>query len=100
MAAHMIFIREKMRDEEEYEIYKQTVGEAMQGHAFIPHVLYGKFEVLEGADAQGVVLLEFESMAKAKSFYNSPAYHEACKHRYLGCDYRVILAEGLDSPAA
>jgi uncharacterized protein (DUF1330 family) len=95
MAAYLIFTRERMRDEAEYEIYKEKARVAGQGHHFIPHVQYGKFEVLEGPDAQGVVVLEFASAAEAKAYYNSPAYIEARKYRQLGADYRVILVEGI-----
>ena len=94
MAAYMIFTRERMRDEAEYDIYKEQARAAGQGHTFIPHVLYGPCEVLEGPAVQGVVVLEFASVIEAKAYYNSPAYVEARKHRHLGSDYRVILVEG------
>ena len=97
MAAYLIFIREKMRDEAEYALYKQQAPGAMQGHSFRPHVLYGPCETLEGAEAQGVVVLEFASTDAAKAFYGSPAYQEACKHRHLGSDYRVLLTEGIEN---
>jgi hypothetical protein len=42
----MVFTRERMRDEEEYEIYKQKNRIAMQGHPIKAHALYGKYEVL------------------------------------------------------
>ncbi|MYL83391.1 DUF1330 domain-containing protein [Desulfovibrio aerotolerans] len=102
MAAYLIFIREKMRDATEYDRYKQLAPEAMQGHAFTPHVVYGPCETLEGPDAQGVVVLEFASREEARAFYCSPAYQEASRHRHLGCDYRVLLTEGREGepPAA
>ena len=95
MAAYLIFIREKMRDEAEYDLYKQKAPGAMQGHSFTPHVVYGDCETLEGAHAQGVVVLEFACAEEAKAFYSSPAYQEASRHRHLGCDYRVLLTEGI-----
>ena len=57
----MVFTRERMRDENEneYEIYKQKNRIAMEGHPIRARVLYGKHEVLEGAEVQGVVILEF-----------------------------------------
>ncbi|MHC1790387.1 DUF1330 domain-containing protein [Solidesulfovibrio sp.] len=95
MAAYLIFIREKMRDEAEYALYKQQAPGAMQGHTITPHAMYGPCETLEGAEAQGVVVLEFASAEEAKAFYGSPAYQKACKHRHLGSDYRVLLTEGI-----
>jgi uncharacterized protein (DUF1330 family) len=55
----------------------------------------GEFEVLEGDGAEGLVMLQFEDMAQAKAWYESPAYQDAKQHRLKGADYRVILAAGL-----
>ena len=95
MPAFMVFTRERMRDEKEYEIYKQKNRVAMQGHSIKKHVLYGKYKVLEGPEVQGVVILEFPSVADAEAYYDSPAYKEAREHRFKGADYRVIIVEGV-----
>jgi uncharacterized protein (DUF1330 family) len=95
MAAYLIFIRERMREETAYARYKESVPAAMQGHACTPHALYGPCETLEGPQAQGVVILEFATMEEARAFYDSPAYTEARAHRHLGCDYRVLLTQGV-----
>jgi uncharacterized protein (DUF1330 family) len=58
-------------------------------------VLYGKYEVLEGAEVQGVVILEFPTVADAKAYYDSPAYREAREHRFKAADYRVLIVEGV-----
>ncbi len=75
-----------------------TIGEsrsAAEGHPLKPLALYGKFEVLEGPAIEGAVILEFPTVAAAKTYYNSPAYQDAVKHRFLGADYRVFIVEGL-----
>jgi uncharacterized protein (DUF1330 family) len=84
-----------MRSEKEYEIYKQKNRVAMEGHPIRARVLYGKYEVLEGAEVQGVVILEFPTVADAKAYYDSPAYREAREHRFKGADYRVLIVEGV-----
>ncbi len=58
-------------------------------------VLYGKYEVLEGAEVQGIVILEFPTVADAKAYYDSPAYREAREHRFKAADYRVLIVEGV-----
>ena len=95
MAAYLIFIRERLREQTHYDRYAQTVQAAMQGHDATARAVYGLCETLEGPEAQGVVILEFASMQAARGFYHSPAYQEASRSRRLGCDYRVILTEGL-----
>lgn len=95
MTAFMVFTRERMRDEKEYEIYKQKNRVAMVGHPITKHVLYGKYKVLEGPEVQGVVILEFPTVADAEAYYDSPAYREAREHRFKAADYRVLIVEGV-----
>ena len=84
-----------MRDEKEYEIYKQENRIAMQGHPIKARALYGKHEVLEGPEVQGVVILEFPTVADAKAYYDSTAYRRAREHRFKAADYRVLIVEDL-----
>jgi uncharacterized protein (DUF1330 family) len=95
MPAYVILIRNRMIDPEEMKIYGSKAGPAGREHS--PKVLTynGAVEVLEGDAAEGVVMLQFEDMAKAKAWYESPGYQDALQHRLKGADYRVILAEGL-----
>lgn len=62
----MVFTRERMRDEKEYEIYKQKNRKEMEGHPIRARVLYGRHDVLEGAEVQGVVILEFPTVAEPR----------------------------------
>jgi uncharacterized protein (DUF1330 family) len=95
MAAYVVFTREKMRNPEEYERYREKARPAANGHPLKQLVLYGKFEMLEGPAIEGVVILEFPTVEAAKAYYNSPAYQDSVKHRFLGADYRVFIVEGL-----
>jgi len=95
MVAYVVFTREKMRNPEEYERYREKVPAATEGHPRKPLVRYGKFEMLEGPAIEGAVILEFPTMEAAKAYYNSPAYQDAVKHRFLAADYRVFIVEGL-----
>ena len=95
MVAYVVFTREKMRKPEEYERYKEKARHAAKGHPLKPLALYGKYEMLEGPAIEGAVILEFPSVEAAKSYYNSPAYQDAVKHRFLGADYRVFIVEGV-----
>lgn len=95
MPAYMVFTRERMRDEKEYEIYREKNRIAMKGHPIKGHVLYGKYKVLEGPEVQGVVILEFPTVADAEAYYDSPGYREAREHRFKAADYRVLIVEGV-----
>ncbi|HEY0144835.1 MAG TPA: DUF1330 domain-containing protein [Methylovirgula sp.] len=95
MVAYVVFTREKMRNPEEYERYREKARPAAEGHPLKPLALYGRYETLEGPAMEGAVVLEFPTIDAAKSYYNSPAYQDAVKHRFLGADYRVFIVEGL-----
>ena len=95
MVAYVVFIREKMRNREEYERYREKSAPANAGHPLKPLALYGKHESLEGPALDGAVILEFPTMESARSYYHSAGYQEALKHRFLAADYRVFIVEGL-----
>ena len=82
LKAYVIFIKESMHDEVEMARYKAAVGASFKGHS--PNFLaaYGALEVVEAAPAEGVAILEFADMEKARAWCHSPAYQEAARHRF------------------
>lgn len=95
MAAYGIFIREETTDAAELEAYSPRAVASLEGHNLKVLAAYGRQEVWEGPEAEGVVIVEFPTMAAAKAWYESPAYREAREYRFRGAKYRAILAEGL-----
>lgn len=95
MTAYVIFIRDAITDAESFATYGKMAGEARGDHKMTPLVFYGPLETLEGAEAEGVVIVAFPTMEEAKAWYNSPAYQAALPYRLKGAEYRVILAQGL-----
>ena len=93
-SAYIVFIRESSVDKDALARYSSLVGPTFAGRSVKFHVTYGKQEVLEGVDADGVVVLEFESWDEAKSWYNSPEYQAAIPVRQRGASFRAILVEG------
>ena len=95
MAAYIIFIRDRMKDADEFATYGALAREARGDHKLTPLAFYGDVETLEGDTADGVVVVSFPTMDEAKAWYNSPAYQKAKAHRLKGADYRVVLTQGL-----
>ncbi len=95
MSVYMIFIKERIKDQNEIEEYKKLAQASLAGRELKPLATYGTLETLEGPEAQGVVLLEFGTAAEAMDWYHSEKYKEARIHRFVGADYRVILFEGI-----
>jgi uncharacterized protein (DUF1330 family) len=94
VAAYAVFVRESTRNASELAAYSQKVGRTLAGHPVKVLAAYGPQEVLEGAKVEGVVILEFPSLAEAKAWYDSPAYREVREHRFRGADYRAVMVEG------
>jgi uncharacterized protein (DUF1330 family) len=95
MAAFVIFIRDKTKDQSEMDAYTPKAGASLAGHAVTIHAAYGRHEVLEGPPVEGVVIVSFPTFEEAKAWYDSPAYREAREHRFKGADYRAVIVEGL-----
>ncbi|MCA8892469.1 MAG: DUF1330 domain-containing protein [Hyphomonas sp.] len=95
MSAYAILIRERMHDESEMAKYAAAAKAARGEHEITPLAFYGAHEMLEGADADGVVILRFPDMDAAKAWYTSPEYQAARAHRFQAADYRVILVDGV-----
>ena len=95
MAAFIVFIREKTRDQSEMDAYTPKARASFEGRPITVHALYGRQEVLEGPQNEGVVIVSFPSFEEAKAWYDSPAYREVRKHRFLGADYSAVIVEGV-----
>ncbi len=97
MACYMIFIREgEIVDHQAMEAYRTgNRGGAPVPTGMKPLVVYGALETLEGAAADGVVVLEFPDRESAKAWYYSPEYQERAKLRHKAAPYRCLMVEGL-----
>ncbi len=95
MKGYIVFTKEKTTDAVELAKYMEKVRSTFAGHEPNVLALYGKHQVLEGGATEGVVIVEFPSVAAAKAWYDSPEYTEVRKHRFAGAEYRAILVEGV-----
>lgn len=100
MAAYMIFIREgAVFDAAAMERYagmnRENAGSYQARFGIKPLAVYGALETMEGEAPDGVVLLEFATMADARAWYASDEYQAAIEHRKAGANYRAFLFEGL-----
>jgi len=94
MPAYVVFTREKTRNTAQLEHYKQLAPASFQQHPVTFLVRHGRHEVLEGAEIEDILILEFPSYEEAQAWYHSPEYQSASDHRFQGGDYRCILTEG------
>ena len=95
MSVYAVFIRETTKNEAELAAYMPKAAASMAGHPMTVLAAYGRQEVLEGPDVEGVVIVEFPSFDAAKTWYESPAYRDAREYRFRGADYRAVIVEGV-----
>jgi uncharacterized protein (DUF1330 family) len=96
MAAYIVITRLRKRNPVELALYAKEAPSFLAGHPIKFLSNFGPCEVAEGPGVEGIAILEFPSLAEAKTWYTSPAYQEASKHRFLGGDYSVVFVEGVD----
>jgi uncharacterized protein (DUF1330 family) len=79
-----------------YEEYKKQAGATVAQHGGKYIVRGGKTEVLEGDwKPKRIVVLEFESMQRAKEWLNCEGYREPRKMRHRTARTNMILVEGM-----
>ena len=95
MAAYLISTIE-ITDPAAYEEYRKLVGPVLQkfGGKFLARG--GKIDYLEGDwQPKRVVVVEFETMDKARAFSDSPEYAPAKEARHRASVSSVIVVEGV-----
>ena len=78
-----------------YSEYAKLAAPAIQQHGGRYLARGGKLEVLEGAWPHArVVVVEFESVERARAFHRSVEYQAARKKRLGAADFNMIVVEG------
>lgn len=100
MPAYIIVYRETpVRDQAKIDEYsrrnRENAADFQAQFGTRPLVVYGRSEAPEGANPDGVVVLEFPTYEAAKAWYESPAYQEALPFRADAAEWRVVIVEGL-----
>lgn len=99
MPAYIIVYREEpIQDPAAMAEYQRKTREIKTEIRPKPLVVYGAMEALEGEKPDGVVILEFPTVADARAWYNSPDYQAALPHRIKSAKHRAIIVDGFAMP--
>lgn len=94
MAAYVIAELE-VTDPAGFEEYRQQVAPTIEQYGGRYLVRGGRVESLEGGwEPKRLVVVEFESLERAKQWYDSSEYREPMALRQRTANCRVILVEG------
>ena len=96
MAAYIV-VHVDVHDPVRYETYKAMAPESIRQYGGRYLTRGGATEVLEGDwTPKRLVILEFPTMERAKTFWDSPEYAEAKALRLATTTSHMVLLEGLD----
>ncbi len=94
MAAYLIGSIE-VTDPQSYEEYRKQVPDTIAAYGGKYLVRGSAAESMEGDwDPKRLVILEFESMERAKEWYNSPEYCPLKQIRFRAANSNVVFVEG------
>jgi uncharacterized protein (DUF1330 family) len=80
----------------QFEEYKKLAPAAIAKYGGRYLIRGGAYEAMEGDwKPQRLTIVEFESMEKAKAFYNSPEYQAAIKARKGAANMKMLLVQGI-----
>jgi uncharacterized protein (DUF1330 family) len=95
MAAYLVAELE-VTDPAVFEEYRKQVAATISAHSGRYLARGGTLESLEGGwNPKRMVILEFPSLAQAKTWYGSPEYQELLKLRLRSSKSKVVLIEGV-----
>jgi len=95
MAAYLV-VDIEVTNPARFEGYKKLAPPAIAKYGGRYLIRGGAYEVIEGDwKPQRLTVVEFESMEKAKTFYNSPEYQTAIKTRKGAANFRLLLVQGV-----
>jgi uncharacterized protein (DUF1330 family) len=95
MAAYLVAELE-VTDPAVFEEYRKRVTATIAAHDGRELVRGGALEALEGGwNPKRMVILEFPSVAQAKTWYGSPEYQELLKLRQRSSKSKVVMIEGV-----
>lgn len=94
-AGYVIFIREgAIVDPEAMAAYQNGNASGGRDPDMKVHTVYGAMETIEGEAADGIVMLEFPTVQRARDWYHGE-YNERAKLRQKAAPYRGFIVEGM-----
>jgi uncharacterized protein (DUF1330 family) len=95
MAAYLV-VDIDVTNPAQFEEYKKLAPPAIAKFGGRYLIRGGAYEVLEGDwKPQRITVVEFESVARAKAFYDSPEYAKAIATRKGAAKFRMLAVEGV-----
>lgn len=94
-----VVVVENINDQAKYDGYVTKAFPTILSKGGSPIVVHDDPEVLEGEwPWRRTIVLEFESVEKAREWYNSPEYQAVVGERHAAADANVAIVGGFEMP--
>jgi uncharacterized protein (DUF1330 family) len=94
MAAYVI-AEIQVTNPERYETYRMQVPATLEQYGGTYIARGGAIDAIEGETAGRIIILQFDDVAAAKRWYNSPEYQSIVGLRQANSTGRLTLVEGV-----
>ncbi|MGR7433876.1 DUF1330 domain-containing protein [Klebsiella aerogenes] len=94
MTAYIVFIRDEMKNQEEYNRYIQEALPTLRQYHGEVIVFNGRSQSIEGPITDGGVILKFKDIESARSWYYSTEYTSIKDIRLNATEGRAVIFEG------
>ena len=95
MAAYLVGQILGVKDPARFGEYREKVGATMVPYGGKLRVAGGKVDVLEGDWQPALVMVEFESVERARAWYDCEEYRRLKELRHGAADVQLIIVEGV-----
>jgi uncharacterized protein (DUF1330 family) len=95
VTAYVLIVRHKTTDPSGMAKYAELARHAPNDKLKLLASKTCEFRVLEGGEAEAVVVLQFPSMDDALAWYNSDAYQKALPHRLASGTFSMYVVNGV-----
>ena len=95
MAAYLVGDIIGVRDPDSFGEYREKAGATIEQNGGQFRVVGGTVDVLEGDWQPTLVVVEFESAERARTWYDSEEYRPLKELRHRTADVRLIIVEGV-----
>lgn len=96
MTAYVLIVRHNTSDPAGLARYVDLARHAPNDKIEVLASKTCKFRVLEGSQAEAVVVLRFPTMDDALDWYNSDAYQKALPHRLASGTFSIYVVDGVN----
>ena len=96
MSKGYLVVRVRVHDEDGFKKFLEMTKTLVEQYGGKYLVRGGIVELVEGDwNPKRIVVLEFPTMEKAKTWYNSAEYHDVKQMRFESADTNLLFADGI-----